>query len=681
MTELSRAAVAQPVPIFSASPSKPVDARAQDAISVRERQARFEAIAATLPGVICELRAKPDGTASFPYASPQIHDLYGLTAEELAVDARAAFARVHPDDVASVLTALEESSRTLAPCCFEYRVLNPQRGEVWVEMRARPARDPDGSTHWCAFLSDVTARQTAHDALRGAQDRLRAALDASGMGTWAWDPIQDRIELDDASLTLLGLAPSRSGGVLRTRQLFSFVHPEDAWRLRRMVERARGGDPGTPTEIRVLSPGGGTRHIALKGSGVTDATGRLLRMTGVCTDVTAQKRLQEAQLRAQKLEALGTLAGGIAHEFNNLLFAMLGNTKLISDELGFDHPVQDGLAEIAHAAQRAAELVRGVQAFSRPASETPRKPLQLRSLVEDVLRLLRVKLPSNVELSVRAAPGLPRIAADASQIQPMIVNLVDNAIHAIGSARGAIDVSLEVVQVQESGPHAVSDLSDGRYVMLAASDTGCGMAPATLERIFDPFFTTKLPGQGPGLGLSVAHGIMRSHGGAITVASERGRGSVFRLYFPAMSLEEPMPAADSGMVVGTRSQRILVVDDEPALVKLVSRMLSREGYRVTGMSNAHEALELFRSAPDAFDAVVTDLTMPIMSGFELVEALRMVRPDVPVLMTSGDLGEDALARAELVGIEELIPKPNTVAMLVAALDRAFGREQRADERR
>jgi two-component system cell cycle sensor histidine kinase/response regulator CckA len=310
-----------------------------------------------------------------------------------------------------------------------------------------------------------------------------------------------------------------------------------------------------------------------------------------------------------------------------------------------------------------------MQAFSRPR-ETRREALQLRGMVDEVLKLMRVKLPPHVDLCVRTGLGLPPIAADPSQIQPLLVSIISNAVDAIGDERGAIEIHVELAPASDAGPNA--ELVPGDYIVLSVRDTGCGMTPATLERIFDPFFTTKLPGQGTGLGLSVAHRVMRNHAGAITVSSEPGRGSVFRLYFPTAAVAEvPLPEITPQLLPRSRGERILVVDDEPTLVRLVSRMLSRVGYQVVGHDDANAALAAFRASPHAFDAVVTDLSMPAMSGFELVTALRALRPDVPVLMTSGDLDDDARSRADLAGIQELIPKPNTVGMLVAALDRVF----------
>jgi PAS domain S-box-containing protein len=672
MSDPPRAARPQSVSALTPS-ARTLEAHDGEALreALREQQARFAKIAATVPGVIFEFRMRPDGTSAFPYASPQIRDIFGLWAEDLALDGEAALARVHADDSPSVRSALEQSARALAPCCLEYRVQHPERGEIWVEMRATPARAPDGSSHWYGFLADVTARRQAED-LRGAQKRVLDALKAGGIGTWVWDVIGDHLELDDAALALYGRNREDLVGPLKGETILSFIHPDDVERVIGMMRRSHASDRTYRVEFRGLTPDGGVRNLAINGRGTGDAKGRVTRMTGVLMDITAQRDVQTAQLRAQKLEALGTLAGGIAHDFNNLLFAMLGNTKLLSAELAPEHPAQEGLAEIELAAQRAADLVRGLLAFSRPG-ESRLGAVNLRTVLEDALKLLRVTLPARIEIGTRIPMDPPPVAADASQLHQIVVNLMTNAAHAIGESRGVITLGLETVRIEDIGADAVGDLPGGRYVMLSVHDTGCGMESATVERIFDPFFTTRLPGQGTGLGLSVAHTIMRNHDGAITVDSAPGRGSIFRLYFPVLqravqrvSVPPLRPVPDR-----VRSERILIVDDEPTLVSVTSRILSRVGYRVTGHTDAHAALAAFRAAPDAFDAVVTDLSMPAMSGFDLVHELLAVRADIPVLMTSGYLGDDARAQADAAGIRELIPKPNTVEMLGEALDRLF----------
>jgi CheY-like chemotaxis protein/two-component sensor histidine kinase len=322
-------------------------------------------------------------------------------------------------------------------------------------------------------------------------------------------------------------------------------------------------------------------------------------------------------------------------------------------------------------------LVRRILAFSRP-QELKREVIQLQPVVEEALELVRTTLSAKVEIRTEFAPDLPPVVADATQIHQIVVNLATNAAHAIGPNSGVIEFQLNAMNVSEDHTVPSLNLSAGGYVHLKVSDNGCGMDRATSDRIFDPFFTTKGPAEGTGLGLSVVHGIIKNHGGAISVYSEAGRGTAFHLYFPAsgnaVASAEPAPEIQPG-----RSEHILYVDDDDALVVLVTRMLQRLGYRVSGHTGATRALEQFRSSPRDFDAVVTDLSMPGMSGFEFARELLATRPDTPIIMTSGYVRPEDQEKALTMGLRDLILKPDTIEQLGRTLDRIFQHEHSPDK--
>ncbi|MGB9405166.1 MAG: CHASE3 domain-containing protein [Candidatus Acidiferrales bacterium] len=401
-----------------------------------------------------------------------------------------------------------------------------------------------------------------------------------------------------------------------------------------------------------------------------DADGKPVRILEVNADITARKRAEALQLRSQKLESLGTLSGGIAHDFNNILLAIKGNTKLAVADLPPDHPVQQSLAAIGKAGSRAADLVRRILAFSRP-QELKRELIQLQPVVEEGLELLRATLPATVEIRTVFASGLPAVVADATQIHQIIVNLATNAAHAIGPKSGQIELRLDAVNIREDRAISTPDLQAGRYVHCSVSDNGCGMDRATVDRIFDPFFTTKGPGEGTGLGLSVVHGIIKNHGGAISVYSEPGRGTAFHLYFPASGNAVGSAPESPCEAEPAQNEHVLYVDDDEALVDLVTRVLGRLGYRVSGYTDAARALEKFRSSPQDFDAVVTDLSMPGMSGFEFAGEVLAARPDTPIVMTSGYVRPEDQEEALRMGLRDLILKPDTIEQLGRTLDQVF----------
>jgi PAS domain S-box-containing protein len=644
--------------------------------ALRKEQERLATITETVPGVLYSFRLRADGTTCFPYASPRIKEVFGIPADGLADDAAPVFASIHPDDLGRVYASIARSAQTRTLWQEEFRARHPEKGEIWISGVSTPTIEPDGGVLWFGVITDITERKRADEQLRISQARLVAALEAGGMGTAVLDVAGGRMWFDETALKLWGLTATEVE-VSDLDAILMKVHPEDREAVNSVMRGFASGVIGSGSEFRVMRPDGSVQWLFSKGHVERDAEGRPLRLTGVFVDINARKRAEEAMLRTQKLEALGTLAGGIAHDFNNILFAIAGNTDLAMADLPADHPVQQSLLEIKQAGTRATDLVRRILSFSRPQDQK-REVLKLEPILQEARRFLRATIPATIDIVFHEGVGVPAVLADSTQVYQAVVNLATNAAHAIGSARGRIDIRLETVRSApalgvETGP----GLPEGRYACLSVSDTGCGMDPILLDRIFDPFFTTKGPGQGTGLGLSVVHGIMKSHRGAVTVESETGRGSTFRLYFPAADgVAVPAVETLSPRTTG-RGERILYLDDEPALVAIAQRSLTRLGYKVTGYTSPLEALAAVVSRPNDFDVVITDLAMPRMSGFDFARKVREARPDLPVLMTSGRVGPEEKAMARDLGVIELIAKPDTLIHLEPLLDKLFRADRTA----
>jgi len=388
------------------------------------------------------------------------------------------------------------------------------------------------------------------------------------------------------------------------------------------------------------------------------------------TDISERKEAEadmhrfEAQLRhVQKMESVGTLAGGIAHDFNNILGGILGNVALAREQvaqLDGGHAVLANLEEIHKASSRARTLVRQILTFSR---REPQELLtqSLRPIIEETHRLLRATLPAQAELEIVVAGEPLNVHADATQIQQVLMNLCTNAWHALKDGAGHICVGLETVRLADDGTPAHAGLPAGRYAHLWVSDTGVGMDAATRERIFEPFFTTKPVGQGTGLGLSVVHGILAAHHGAIHVESEPGRGSTFHLFLPAVDEEETIPGTlpEASAPVRGHGEHVLYIDDDATMVVMVESLLQRWGYRVTSLQDAPVAIESVRRDPRAFDLVVTDFNMPECSGLDVAEALAGIRPGLPIVISSGYITDELRARAREAGVRGLLEKQNT----------------------
>lgn len=388
---------------------------------------------------------------------------------------------------------------------------------------------------------------------------------------------------------------------------------------------------------------------------------------GSIVDISArmlaeQERHQlEEQLRqAHKLEAVGTLAGGIAHDFNNLLGAIVGYGELIADSVQ-DEQTQHDIRELLKAADRGRQLVDHILAFSRRQGIV-RRPVALGQVVEEVTKLLRATLPASVEIRLRVHPELPRVLADVTSVHQILMNLGTNAPHAMPSG-GTISIQLEPFYVRDSLAGGRSDLHEGPYTLMMVSDTGQGMDRVTKSRVFEPFFTTKATGIGTGLGLAVVHGIMRDHDGAVDLESEPGQGTTVRCLFPSLTTEADERPEHSRIAPRGKGERILFVEDEPALAQVGARRLVRLGYQVAIETDSMRALEMVRARPDDFDLLITDYSMPRLNGVQLGQALREVAPELAIILITGNLEGISAAEFASAGVGLVLRKPVTVQEL------------------
>jgi len=459
------------------------------------------------------------------------------------------------------------------------------------------------------------------------------------------------------------------------------VHPDDYDRVMRDInEHLKGRTGHYRSEYRMRHKDGSYRWILARGATVRDESCNPTRIAGSHTDITGRKQAEEerksleAQLiQAQKMETIGTLAGGIAHDFNNILQPILGYGELIRRALPEESQALDDLSQLSKSVARAADLVRQILRFSRH-DEHERKVLDISPVVRDVAKLIRSTVPATIEIREKISADCGHVMADPAQIHQVLMNLCTNACHAMLECGGTLDICLRAVEVDEEFARLHLHLKPGDYVRVSISDTGHGMDAETMARIFDPFFTTKEVGKGTGLGLSVVHGIVLSHGGEITVESLPGKGSVFDVYLPvadaACTLEERAGDED---LIPEGSESILFVDDESDISLVVKPLLECQGYSVATCSSPAEALEKFRADPDAFDVVITDYTMPNMIGTRLSMELQRIRPDIPVILTSGFNEFITPKDFKQFGISEYVMKPFNARQLGRVIRRVLDR--------
>ena len=551
---------------------------------------------------------------------------------------------------------------------------------IYSRQPGTPTPEQQSRIGQLTHLASIAIERTRSiDALRRSEQRYALAVDAAGDGHTDWIVASDEFYASPRLLEMCGL-PADTTFRSRADFLSRFpFHPDDRDRVVEAINTHFGsGTARLEVDIRILRRGA-TRRLHLTGLCSHDASGALVRWNAAVTDVTdrhlAEEELQrmEQQLRqAQRLEAMGTLAGGIAHDFNNLLGAILGYGEMALRDVPSGSRLRRDLESIMIAGERGRALVDRILAFSR-SGVGERLTVHVEEVVRETVALLSSKLPDGITIDNRLHSGGAAVMGDATQIQQVVMNLVSNAIQAMPSG-GTARVSIACHNNPAPRAATTGTLAARDYVVLEVADTGSGIRPEILERIFDPFFTTKEAGVGTGLGLSLVHGIVTGLGGAIDVATTVGTGSVFTVYLPragdVAKSGKSRPRTQLKSRRGDR-QRVLVVDDEESLVRLVTETLSELGYAPVGFTTGAAALGAFLADPKQFDAVITDESMPGMSGSELILRLRKIRPTVPILLLSGYLGTAVVRRARDAGANEVLKKPLSARELATSLDRVL----------
>ena len=614
------------------------------------------------------------------YASPRLIEMLGLPPDTRFAGRADFLARFnfHPEDRERALRTLDEYyAGDSTRLDYEVRIL---RGDEtrWLHITVLCSRDATGAVQRSnSAITDITERKLAEEALRQSEERFALAVAGANEGIFDWDLRSDRVYVSHRAQELFGLPASELWRQRREwREILNF-HPEDARLQHDSIKALIAGErPTYDVEFRIILADGSHRWFRQRGIALRDATGRAYRMVGSIGDITDRKRAQEELTRlerrlrqAQRLEAMGTLASGIAHDFNNILGAVLGFGERALRAAPSDSSLAGYLDRIISAGERGRALVDRILAFSS-SSAGERLPVHVEKVVAEGLDLLAGRLPSGVRVAAELRAGRAAILGDPTQVHRVLMNLATNAIQAMPSG-GVLRVALDVLRVAEARLAAVGGLEPGEYVVLTVADEGTGMPAEVLERIFDPFFTTKETGSGTGLGLSLVHGIVANMEGAIDVTTRQEEGSVFMVYLPRSGAAEVDAGDDAPTLPRGARQRVLLVDDEEALVVLGAETLEEIGYQPLGFTSSSAALQAFRADPNGFDAVITDERMPGMTGSALIKALRAIRRDLPILLMSGFVGGGVASRAREAGADEVLKKPLSERDLATSLARVL----------
>jgi PAS domain S-box-containing protein len=614
-----------------------------------DSEARYRAVVETATDAIVTI----DANSRIEFANAAVGSILGYSPEELIgrdlTDLMAP--ELRDRHCRSLSRYIATGERHIPWRGVELTALHRDGREVPVEVSFGEMVQ-DGRHQFTGVLRDITERREAAAALRRAEDRMRFALEASGVGVWEIDFGTGSVRWSATHEALHGIPEGGFGGTLDS--FLAAIHEEDRQALLAAIDQSKRDRTDANLLYRTRRPDGSVRWLRGLGRTFHSEDGTPLRAAGIGMDVTEQRRLESQYRQAQKMESIGLLAGGIAHDFNNLLAAIEGYGSLLKSSLDPGSQAQNDLDEILGAARRAASLTGQLLAFSRKQILRP-SVLDLAEVVRSIEPLLRRLISEDIEIDVRVRDDLGHVRADLGQVEQVILNLAINARDAMPDG-GMLLLDLANVELTEAYGRTHIEVAPGSYVMLAVTDTGSGMEPEALQRIFEPFFTTKPVGRGTGLGLATVYGIVKQSDGGLVVYSEPGHGTTFKVYFPRV--DERVETLSEPSVDDTRavSETILVVEDDEALRRLAHRILHERGYSVVAAPSPADAIEAAASLP-AIDLLITDVVLPEMNGRALAERLAKSQPDLKVLFMSGYTDDAVVRRGVLHQETHFIQKP------------------------
>jgi len=608
-----------------------------------------------------------DHTARFSYVNEQACRSLGYTREELM---RLYLWDIDPDFPEELWGNVWEEDAKLGHRMLETSHRRKNGSFFPVEVLSNHIKFGANDFH-VAFVRDISERKRAEEALRANEEKFRSVVDNIKMSVVLIDTDMKILSANQYAKEFFPDIEFEKHP--KCYEAFNSPPRKEPCGFCATIESIQDGE--VHETIRETPSRNGIRNFRVISTPIKDSGGKVTSVIEIAEDITDKKRiedekrkLEEQLIQVQKMEALGTMAGGIAHDFNNILSIIFCYTEMVLIDIPEGGNMRRRLTQVLNASSRAKDLVKQILSFSRKGSLEP-QPISPHIIIKETLKLLRATIPSSIEIQQRSVTPCGTILADPTQFHQILMNLVMNAVHAMHET-GILRISLKRASFDEQDLAHRPDMVAGPYVQLSVSDTGIGMSPEVIEHVFEPFFTTKDVGKGTGMGLSVVHGIVLAHKGLIKVYSEPGKGTTFHVYFP-IAESEAVYLAESVVPLPVGTERILFVDDEPELATLGQNILENLGYKVTVTTSSVDALEIFHSRPDAFDLVITDQTMPKMSGLELIQELLNINPAVPIILCTGYSSKISLDHTNECTFQELLMKPLTRKKLATAVRRVI----------
>jgi PAS domain S-box-containing protein len=606
------------------------------------------------------------------YANKKCEDIMGYTREEFLAPDFDFMGLIAPEslDLVKANFGRHTSGEELQP--YEY-VLIKKNGQKIDAIITSKLINFEGQRAILGIVTDITPRKRAERELRKSEENFRQAFQNAPIGMALCNMDGSFVQANPAYYHMLGFTENE----LKQMTFQDFTHPKDLERQMPYVEQCQRGEiDNYQIDKRYIKKDGEIIWVNMIAVITKDEAGIPLLAVIMAANISEIKMAEdnrqrlEAQLRqAQKMEAIGTLAGGIAHDFNNILGAIIGYSEMAIYDTEKNTLARHNMEQVLKAGHRAKDLVKQILAFSRK-SEQDKKIILITPIIKEVLMLLRASLPTTIEIDQHIEPSLGAIFADPTQIHQIMMNLCTNSAHAMENTGGTLEVSASNVKLDLEKTPQFQDLSPGQYVALVVRDSGLGMDSTTLDRIFDPYFTTKTKDRGTGMGLAVVHGIVKGHNGGIYVTSTPNEGTTVEILFPRTASVMQYDAEELNDLPGGR-ERILFVDDEETLIELGESMLIKLGYQVSTRTSSIEAIEAFKANPQKFDLVISDMTMPNMTGDMMAQALLKIRPDIPVIICTGFSEQISEQKTDQIGIKGFLMKPLTIRELARTVRRVL----------